>query len=222
MGECKRCSDCCRKGGPTLHLEDLKLFEEGVLDHSHVLTIRRGEIVMDVVETRPVPLKEEIIKLRGDGQGWSCLFLDAKDQHCSIYEKRPAECRALFCEDTSDLEELSPKDRASRFDMVNPEGPLGEILREHENKASAAALLEIAGNEEPGTLSESAAKAVADILSWDHALRTTFAEKTGVDEHTLEFFFGRPLIKHLSQFGLSAEKTAEGELRFVKGDMRPS
>lgn len=221
MSECKRCSACCRKGGPTLHLEDVKLFEQGVLDHSHVLTLRRGEIVMDVTESRPVPLKEEIIKLRGDGQGWSCLFLDAVDQHCSIYEARPAECRALFCEDTSALEELSPKERASRFDVVNP-GPLGEIIREHESKASAAALLEIAGNEEAGPLNETATAAVADILRWDHALRSAFAEKTGLDEHTLEFLFGRPLINHLGQFGLTAEKTEEGELRFVKGDMRPS
>ena len=49
------------------------------------------------------PLETEILKLKGKSGGRGCAFHDERGRACGLYERRPAQCRALFCQDTSAL-----------------------------------------------------------------------------------------------------------------------
>jgi Fe-S-cluster containining protein len=83
------------KGGPTLHEEDATLFTKGVLEKTHVYTLRRGEVVRKIDDTLMI-LEGEMIKIKGVGEAWSCIFYDDDEKACKIYQDRPVECRALM------------------------------------------------------------------------------------------------------------------------------
>ena len=114
MSSCKRCGQCCPLGGPVLHRDDLSLLDRldapakgtvpfGMAD---LVTLRTGELVRDDVIGTLTPLESECVKLapaRGRTD-WECRFLvrmpDAvpgRDAGCGIYDRRPAQCRALSC-----------------------------------------------------------------------------------------------------------------------------
>ena len=84
------------KGGPTLHEEDAVLFSNGVLNKADVYTLRIGEVARNIDDTLMV-IQQEMIKIKGQGESWSCLFYDDDENACKIYDHRPAECRALQC-----------------------------------------------------------------------------------------------------------------------------
>ena len=71
--ECIRCGTCCIKGGPTLHEDDAALFTRGVLEKRHVYTLRKGELVRHIDDSL-MTLEREMIKIKGTGEAWSCVF----------------------------------------------------------------------------------------------------------------------------------------------------
>ncbi|MCL2123633.1 MAG: YkgJ family cysteine cluster protein, partial [Desulfovibrionaceae bacterium] len=101
-----------------LHREDHALVEEGVLPPTALVTLRAGELARDDVRGALVPLPGEAIKLAGSGGAWSCLYLDAASGRCSIYAERPAQCRALCCEDPSALAAMYEQGRLTRADVL--------------------------------------------------------------------------------------------------------
>lgn len=178
---CIRCGDCCRAGGPALHREDLPLIESGRISRSDLVTYRAGEPVRDQVRGELAQLDHEIVKVRSAGPGWTCVFFDETLTSCAIYEIRPAECRALKCWDTSDLEAMYEAERLSRFDVVS--GGAAEIAREHEARCPAARALEPA---------VSGGKELEEMLRYDEALRETLIQR-GASMEELDFLLGRPL-----------------------------
>ena len=123
MSSCKRCGQCCRLGGPVLHRDDLSLLDRldapakgtvpfGMAD---LVTLRTGELVRDDVIGTLTPLESECVKLapaRGRTD-WECRFLvrmpgavPGRDAGCGIYDRRPAQCRALSCSDKEATEAL--------------------------------------------------------------------------------------------------------------------
>lgn len=209
--ECKRCATCCRKGGPALHDVDRYLFETGVLGPSDLVTLRVGELARDVTglgENALVPLAAELLKIKGRDNAWSCSLLDEAANLCSIYDNRPSECRALFCEDATALLEAAGAPRLTRFDLL-PE-PLAELAREHEEQTSLATLAPLAkaareGREAPG---------LVEALRYDLAMRESLVENDPDFESMLDFLLGRPLPRILRQWGLGLEEGPEG-LRLV-------
>lgn len=179
---CVRCGECCRSGGPALHLEDLDLMRKGVVSAGDLITYRAGEFVRDQPADALVPLESEIVKLRGSGQGRTCVHYDAEKPGCAIYENRPAECRALKCWDTSELEAMYCVDRVARADILGP-GAM-EIVNEHERRCPAGRAIELARSGGGMELDE--------MLRYDESMRETLTGR-GASPEELNFLLGRPL-----------------------------
>lgn len=186
---CARCGECCRRGGPALHRDDLPLLGQSPgLALADLLTLRAGEPALDQPAGRLLPLAQEIVKLRGAGETWTCRFYRDEDHSCAIYEQRPLECRVLSCRDTGPLERIYDRDRITRRDLLPAGHPLLELLAEHERRCAVSRL---------GALLLSRAaedrEEVRAMLTWDREVRRLVPEKTGLSPETLPCLFGRPL-----------------------------
>lgn len=114
---CRRCGQCCLRGGPTLMREDAPLLESGTLPVEALVCLRRGEWARDDAQGVLRPLDRELIKVAGASRRhrqtnaafpWQCPYYVAGTDAagCGIYARRPAQCRVLFCADTGPLEDL--------------------------------------------------------------------------------------------------------------------
>ncbi len=214
---CERCGHCCDKGGPTLHRQDLVLFERGVLAYSQVFTLRRGEFVDEMIEGGLLPLTEEMVKVRGQGNRWTCLFYDDDRKCCTIYEDRPAECRAFNCWSPDELKAMYKNDRISRADLAPEGSALREIIEAHESECSYAeveklALAFLGGDVQAG-------QDLVNKITYDAAFRSAFADRTEAGEEEMNFLFGRPLYTTVTQYGLEIGK--ENDRYYVKKTDEP-
>lgn len=223
---CQRCGECCRKGGPALHQEDLPLVQSGALPLEQLMTLRKGEPAYDQPAKKVLPLEQELVKIKGRGTAkdrWTCVYYEqtAEEQGaCGAYEARPMECRLLACWDTAPLEAIYNKGRITRKDIL-PQGSWTlDIIAEHERRcnvndavANAERLKETdAKNREHA---EQARQTLLDMIQYDAALRVTLVEKLGDGPgqlgRALDFFLGRPLPEILAPLGV--------ELQFVGGKL---
>ena len=60
----------------------------------------------------------DIIKIKSRPGGRVCAFYDEATAACRVYTYRPAECRALNCRDTRDIETIYEKERLTRRDLL--------------------------------------------------------------------------------------------------------
>lgn len=106
---CRRCGECCLRGGPTLMREDAPLLAgEGALPLEALVCLRAGEWARDDARGVLRPLDRELLKLAGTGEPghpWRCLYY-RDGAGCGIYARRPVQCRVLLCADTAPLEAL--------------------------------------------------------------------------------------------------------------------
>jgi len=207
---CTRCGECCRKGGPALHREDAALFTgENALDLCHVVTLRAGEPAFDQVRGRVLPLAAEILKIKGSGEGWTCAFFDTAKSACALYDRRPAECRALFCQDTGALAEMYEKNRLTRRDLLPKGHGVLAVMAEHEalvppaRIAPLAAALRAGGQEALDAEAELSRMALAD-----QAFRTSLADRAGIAPAYHDFFFGRGIGALFCAAGLTLRADA--------------
>ena len=206
--ECACCGTCCRNGPPGLHVEDAVLYAHGVLDKPHLLTLRRGEPVWDNVAGRVVTLSQEMVRLKSDPGTGACILLQGEN-HCRIYDRRPAQCRALKCWDTSDLERIYSQNRAGRLDLVSPDSALAEIIGEHEQRCFLPDVQEMVRQlrEEGGT--GVAADSIGAVVYRDRWFRDYLRDNAGAGEDVLHFILGAPLEDILQRMGIVAEVTDE-------------
>jgi Fe-S-cluster containining protein len=207
--ECACCGTCCRNGPPGLHLEDAVLYSDGVLDKSQLLTLRRGEPVWDNVAGRVVTLSQEMVRLKSDPASGACILLQGEN-HCRIYDRRPAQCRALKCWDTSDLERIYSQNRLGRLDLVPPDSALAEIIREHDHRCFLPEVQETVRQlrEEGG--SGLAADSIGALLYSDRWFRDYLRKHAGAEEDVLHFILGAPLKDILQRMGIVPEATEDG------------
>lgn len=188
---CERCGECCRRGGPALHAEDLDLVRSRVLAYSHLFTLRQGEPAHDQVRNRVLPLEAEIVKLKAAGDpSWTCVFYLEAERGCAIYASRPLECRLLSCQDTAALEAAYARGRLTRAHIIPANSALAELAAEHEARCPAprlASLLAAARDGDPA-----AARAAREMQAYDRAFRTALIAK-GLPADILPFLLGRPL-----------------------------
>ncbi|RJQ79365.1 MAG: YkgJ family cysteine cluster protein [Desulfobacteraceae bacterium] len=201
--ECKRCGTCCQEGGPALHVEDLELFDHGPLQLAHLITIRRGEPVFDPVQGTTGPARQELIKIAGEGESWSCRFFEIAKRCCTIHGRHPLECRLLSCSDTTAVEAVIERQTLTRNDLIAPTDPLRAVIADHEQRCPAHHATELAGRAR-GRKSSEALTQLAAIVRQDLAIRTA-----AVMAHHLQlalelFYFGRPILAYLPPFGLKA------------------
>ncbi|MBG0788873.1 MAG: YkgJ family cysteine cluster protein [Desulfovibrionaceae bacterium] len=208
---CKRCGDCCRKGGPALHLQDLPLIQDGTIPLSAIVTLRKGERAYDQPGQSVDMLDSEILKIKGRDAAWTCTFFSPAGNTCGIYETRPAECEILFCRDIEPLKAMYDKDRLARADLL-PEGhPLLDLIAEHDGKCDPARMEALAKAAREGD--REAGQALKEMVVFDMEIRRLVPERTGMSPDMNEFLFGRPLRVLLAAMNIKTYETG-GTIRF--------
>ena len=205
---CKRCGTCCSKGGPSFHEADKALIESGVIPARCLYTIRKGEMAYDNVRQCLEPASSDIIKIKGKGNSWTCLFFDEAHAACTIYEVRPIECRALKCWDTAELEALYTRKRLKRSDLLADIEGLWDLITAHQERCNYDTILTLV----KAIKSKGAADArqkLAEIILFDIEIRKLVISRGELDADMLDFLFGRPLSQTLRHFGLEAVKKGD-------------
>ncbi|OQX19408.1 MAG: hypothetical protein BWK80_36955 [Desulfobacteraceae bacterium IS3] len=187
ISSCRRCGTCCKKGGPSFHSEDRFLIEDGLILSKHLYTIRKGETVHDNIKGCLCPTESEIIKIKGKHGRWTCVFFDEHENGCEIYDNRPAECRALKCWDTRDIEKIYACNRLSRKDLLSEIKGLWELIQDHESRCSYRKLRQL--------LKQSVENKdeIQLMLAYDKEIRAVASEKGRIDPEMTDFLFGRPM-----------------------------
>lgn len=188
--ECRRCGICCEKGGPTFHIEDRMLIESGLIPATDLYTLRKGEMVNDAIRGCLVPLESELIKIKGQGRAWTCVYFDKKEGGCRIYEHRPLECRLLKCWDTRDIETAYSQNRLTRKDIFSGIPALWSLIADHDLRCSHEAVQTLLDSK---TRAEDSNHRVREMVEYDRSIRMLVVEKAGVDSKMLDFIFGRAL-----------------------------
>lgn len=199
---CRRCGTCCLKGGPALHVEDRPLVAQGEIALRHLYTLRKGELVRDNVAGRLCPASEDIIKIRGQGQSWTCIFFDPAAKSCRIYLKRPLECRILKCWDPRELTARYDHGRLTRRDLISGVAGLWDLVMAHEQEVAYGQIRQLLSTAGPQGLPPDAATDLMAMVHYDASLRAVLVEKGKVKSEHLDFLFGRPLTRTLPLFGV--------------------
>jgi Fe-S-cluster containining protein len=204
--ECDRCGTCCTKGGPALHYGDKKLLLNNRLKPEHLLTIRKGEPVISLSTENPEPAQSEIVKLKGRGSEWACLFFQKNEAKCTIYEERPLECTLLKCWETKDLEQVAGKSLMSRFDIIAPHDPIIPFIEASDEQCSLERLPRLLSALSRENTRLQAMADLTSLVNADLAIRLqAFAEFHFSLDLEL-FYFGRPIFKILDQFGITTHE----------------
>ena len=202
---CKRCGKCCETSTPTLHLNDLLLLKDKHLEYSHVYTIRRGEVVWDNIEHKKRKTSSELIKIREGASG--CFFYDTQNKACRIYLNRPAECIALFCEDTREFFQIYGSPRLTRK-HIKSDATIVRLIEEHEKRSSYDSLEALISRID--SEGEAAIEKIIELLRFDYELRNLVQDSLGISLDYLPLLFGRPMIEVIRVYGLEVTKQDDG------------
>ena len=206
--DCVRCGVCCEKGGPGFHQADRALIDKGLIPARCLFTIRQGEMAYDNVQGRLVPVDSDIIKIKGKGDSWTCMFFDEPGKQCSIYADRPQECRALKCWDTRELEKLYADQRLTRADLMSEVEGLWDLIDSHHQRCNYGRiqkLIELLENDPQN----SARRELAQIIKYDIEIRELVVSRGGMDPDMLDFLLGRPLAKTLPKYGIKVRQQGQ-------------
>lgn len=208
--ECERCGTCCERGGPALHSEDRDLLASGGVDLADLVTIRQGEMVVQLDTGRPEASEVELIKFQGrDGQ-WCCRFLDPAARTCTIYEQRPQACRLLKCWAPDEVLAIAGKKLLTRFDLLAADDPLLPLVRVHEQQCALPDMVEVAVQLEKADQRDSALAMLRGMVEKDLLFRTIAIDQFQLSLARELFYFGRPLFQLLIPMGVSIAETEDG------------
>ena len=214
---CKQCGICCTKGGAALHSEDLSLLRLKKISRKNLITIRKGEFAYNPVTEKVQATRNEIVKLCGTGREWTCCYYDVNSRGCTIYDHRPLACRALKCWDPADSLALVETDLLSRFDILEQDVLLHELIAEYE---TACPLPDFT------FLSKKIKKQDSNCLisleasvNQDLEFRNRFVQGEATVLQEEMFLFGRPLFQLLQSFGVLVYQ-AGNRLRLQRQEKR--
>ena len=216
--ECRRCGTCCKKGGPSFHLEDKVLVENGIILSKHLYTIRKGELSFDNVKGCILPASSDIIKIKGRKGSWTCVFFDGKNNECTIYDTRPMECRVLKCWDTREIEKIYAKNRLTRKDLISSIEGLWDLVEEHQNQCGYDMLTLFVDALNTDKKNE-VLKGILEIIEHDIKIRELVVQKAGLESDLTDFIFGRPITETIKMYGLKIEKDGDKYLLIPTGRM---
>jgi Fe-S-cluster containining protein len=166
-----------------------------VLPVAALVTLRAGELARDGVRDSFFPLPEEVIKIAG-GSGWSCpLFRAGRagGNVCSVYPRRPAQCRAFFCGDPSALAAMYEQDRLRRADLfpllrIPGSESWPALVEAYEAECAWERLIPLIrrARRDPG-----AGRSVREAVCFDVEFRRLAVERAAVPREALPLLFGR-------------------------------
>lgn len=210
--QCRRCGTCCRKGGPSLHIEDKELVDKGKIALKNIFTIRKGEPVNDNIRGIIHTAQSDIIKIKGKNGSWECTFFD--NNNCKIYKHRPIECRALKCWDTREIKRIYLKGHLTRKDLVAEVKGLWDLVLEHNQRCSYEKIRIAADYAKKSTDKTESDEEILDIIKYDSSIRSLVKERGKLDPEILDFLFGRPILKTIKMFGYRVQQKKD---RFYLG-----
>lgn len=187
--KCTRCGTCCEKGGPALHGEDADLLEH--IPMTDILCLRRGEPAYDPRTDSLQPLPSELMKLRGKGRDWECVYFLPHDKSCSIYAYRPLECRSLYCGDSAGILRAMDEPVLTRGDIVPNDSGLWACIDDHERNFPVDEALRLA--REDVASAQSIRPELDDLICRELQYRRVLGERVGVEDRDLWAYLGRPL-----------------------------
>lgn len=199
--ECIRCGTCCKKGGPSFHLEDKILIENGIIPSKYIYTIRKGERSYDNVKECFSPAPSDILKIKGQKGSWTCVFFNHINNNCTIYEHRPMECKVLKCWDARDIEKIYTKNRLTRKDLISSVEGLWELVEGHQERCSYK-MLSFFIDSLNTDRKDKALKGILEIIEYDIKIRDLVVQKAGLESDLTDFLFGRPIIETIKIYGL--------------------
>jgi Fe-S-cluster containining protein len=198
---CRQCGTCCRKGGPSFHLEDRALIDDGLIQAKDLFTIRRGEPAHENVQGRILSVKTDIIKIKGKKGVWECSFLDGETNRCAIYANRPIECRALTCWDTRKIEAIYNRTRLTRTDLLQNVAGLRDLVEDHQQRCDYHIIQRLAGK--PYNIPDKTSRTkLLEIIGFDTHIRILTTQQGGIQPALTDFLFGRPLTVTLPLMGI--------------------
>lgn len=205
--ECRKCGNCCKKGGPALHTQDIELVKRGEIPVSSLITIRKGELGHNPVSGKIQPVTVELVKIVGTGRQWDCCYFD-EQSGCTVYDRRPYACRVLKCWDTDEILDLVEKDTLSRFDILDKDDPLAPVILEHERICPCEDLqIVYAGID---LLSEQQKHDLEKRVRSDLRFRSRVIEDFQLKVTEELFYFGRPFFQLLRQLGVGVSESHTG------------
>jgi len=204
---CKKCGNCCKQGGPALHLQDLDLVRKGKIPMSSLITIRKGELAHNPLSDKVQPTGIELVKIVGTGRNWDCCFYD-HEAGCTIYADRPQACKALKCWDTEEILRLVEKETLSRFDILLEDDPLIAVIEEHERICPCDDLGFILEN--IGNLTDRQKYELEKRARNDLRFRARVIEDFKLKLSEELFYFGRPIFQLLQPLGVKISESPAG------------
>lgn len=210
---CTQCGECCRKGSPTLHKEDLEILREGKLPWNALFTLRPGEPVKSAIRNELLFLKEDRIKIREKSGSEECIFFNGEKDLCSIYADRPVQCRAQACWDPKEATQLANEPFLTRGEIFEGVDLVLDLIGEHEKRCSFEKL-----NEAFKRLEESKGETVdqvLELLAYEDHFRHFFAGRLNIAADTLELVFGRGFADLVSLFGFEVRTEPDGTRRLA-------
>jgi Fe-S-cluster containining protein len=195
---CRRCGTCCLKGGPVLHREDLELVRQGHIPLRDLVTICPGEPVHDNVKGRIRQTENDRIKIQPHPGSAACRYYDTAERACTIYARRPLQCRVLKCWDTADLEAVYDRHHLSRKDLLGDIPGLWELVDAHGRRCDHRESTRLAARIRAGAEGwEQAEAALLERLRYDQGLRDLIQAQGRPDPDLLPFLLGSPLQQRL-------------------------
>lgn len=207
--ECQRCGTCCQKGGPVLHHEDKEILRAWHIGHKHLVTIRQGELARNPINDLLEPVHQELVKVRGKGDDWTCCFYDEKESSCSVYEHRLLECRLLKCWNPSELLSVIGKNTIIRADVINPDDPILEVIKTHELECPYDEIETSIDNILRERNKSKNLERLTQLVNKDLSIRHYALSELGLNKDFELFIFGRPLFKILIDRGLPFRMTQD-------------
>lgn len=211
---CVQCGECCRKGSPTLHVEDLELLSQGSLPWNQLVTLRQGEPVRSPAKEEIFYLLDERIKVREKPGTKECVFLDGSTDRCTIYVDRPLQCRAQACWDPAEAEQLAEQAYLTRRDIFAGAELLLDVINEHYQRCSFTKLQSAFKQlqEDGGSTIDK----LLEVLAYEDHFRNFFSQQFNIPRDTLELVFGRSFSDLAQIFGFRVEEETDGTRRLVQ------
>ena len=209
ISECIRCGTCCKKGGPSFHREDRELIDKGIILSKFLYTIREGELSYDNVKECLSPAASDIIKIKGQGDSWACIFFNENESECAIYDDRPLECRVLTCWDTKEIEAMYSKNRLTRKDLLSSVEGLWDLVEDHQQRCAYDKVKRFTDDLKEDKKKAAAIKGINEIIEYDTRIRQLVAEKGGLDPAMVDFLFGRPITETIRMYGFKITRKGD-------------
>ncbi len=206
------------------------------MDLVHLVTLRAGELAFDPVYNKLIPLEEEAVKIQGTHEAahpWHCVYHNyqnaqksQRSQGCGLHPLRPAQCKALFCADTTELALMYHEDRAQRADIFSQKQGWLELAEAHEEQCPLRPVAEHAQrlyfeSHESAEEAQHLHTALLQSLRYDLAFRELCVEKGNIDPKYLPCLLGRPLHIFLPSVGFEVQRDAQNSLFLKKRSQAP-